>query len=134
MTDPERNYDIGDREALAISRALQNWRHWLEATKEPIEIITDHKNLVNFSKPQILKQRQARWLQALQRFNYIIKYRPGDRNSAADALSRRAELEPMEKPREQVLIPAERFVPLGQGEEINNFIQKLQTMVTNTAI
>ncbi len=68
MTDPERNYNIGDREALAIIRAFQHWRHWLEATKEPIEIITDHENLVNFSKPQILKQRQARWLQALQHF------------------------------------------------------------------
>jgi len=74
MTAPERNYDIGDKEALGIIKPLQHWRHWLEATKELIEILTDHKNLVNFSNPQILNQRQRRWLEALQRYNYFIKY------------------------------------------------------------
>jgi len=56
MTPAEKNYDIGDKEALAIVKPLQHWRHWLEGTTLPIKIITDHKNLVNFSKPQILNQ------------------------------------------------------------------------------
>src|SRR5258706_12376471 len=83
MTAPERNYDIGDKEALGIIKPLQHWRHWLEATKEPVEILTDHKNLVNFSNQQILNQRQRQWIEALQRFNYFIKYQPGTKNSAA---------------------------------------------------
>ena len=58
MTPAERNYDIGDKEMLAIVKPLEHWRHWLEGTKLPIEIRTDHKNLVNFLNPQILKQRQ----------------------------------------------------------------------------
>jgi len=74
MTVPERNYDIGDKEALAIVKPLHQWRHWLEGTKEPIKILTDHKNLTNFSKLQILNQRQARWLNVLERFNYTIGY------------------------------------------------------------
>jgi hypothetical protein len=51
MTAPERNYGISDKEALAIVKALQHWRHWLEGTKIPIEIIMDHKNLQYFTKP-----------------------------------------------------------------------------------
>jgi len=74
MTAPERNYNIGDKEALAIVKTLQHWRHWLEAVKEPIKILMDHKNFTNFLKPQILKQRQARWLNALQQFNFTISY------------------------------------------------------------
>ena len=59
MTPAERNYDIGDKETLAIVKPLQHWRHWLEGTRLPIEIITDHKNLENFSNPWILNQRQT---------------------------------------------------------------------------
>lgn len=29
-TKTESNYDVGNRELLAIVRALQEWRHWLE--------------------------------------------------------------------------------------------------------
>jgi len=66
MSPAEKNYNIGDKEALAIVKPLQHWQHWLEGTTLPIEIITNHKNLVNFWKPQILNQRQMQWLQALQ--------------------------------------------------------------------
>ena len=51
MTPAKRNYRISDKEALAIIKALQHWRHWLEGTKIPIEILTDHQNLQYFTKP-----------------------------------------------------------------------------------
>jgi hypothetical protein len=54
MTAPERNYGILNKEALTIVKALQHWQHWLKGTKIPIEIITDHKNLQYFTKPQVL--------------------------------------------------------------------------------
>jgi transposase InsO family protein len=113
MTPAEKNYDIGDKEALVIVKPLQHWRHWLEGTTLPIEIITDHKNLVNFSKPQILNQRQMRWLHALQRYNFVIGYRPGAQNSAADALSRRQDLTSNEDERvPQTLLSPQQFVDL----------------------
>src|SRR5258706_71378 len=56
MTPAERNYSIADKETLAIVKSLQHWRHWLEGTKLPIEILTDHKNLEYFTKPQILNR------------------------------------------------------------------------------
>lgn len=45
MLEAERNYDIYNREMLAIVRALKDWRHYLEGLPEPFEIITDHCNL-----------------------------------------------------------------------------------------
>ena len=41
----ERNYEIHDKEMLAIIRALEEWRHFLEGTEHQFEIWTDHKNL-----------------------------------------------------------------------------------------
>jgi hypothetical protein len=41
----ERNYEIHDTEMLAIIRGLEEWRHYLEGTRHPIEIWTNHKNL-----------------------------------------------------------------------------------------
>ena len=136
MTPPERNYDIGDKEALGIIKPLQHWRHWLEGTNEAIEILTDHKNLVNFSNPQILNQRQRRWLEALQRFNFIIKYRPGTRNTAADALSRRDELHPTEKPKEQILLPREVFdkLPKLEDTEQESLESVLNAMATDLTV
>lgn len=43
-----------DKEALAVVKSLQHRRHWLEGTKLPIEVLTDHKNLEYFTKPRIL--------------------------------------------------------------------------------
>lgn len=43
----ERNYDVGDRELLAIKMALEEWRHWLEGAEQPFLIGPDHKNYVH---------------------------------------------------------------------------------------
>ncbi len=45
LSPAERNYDIGNRELLAIKLALEEWRHWLEGAKHPFTVLTEHKNL-----------------------------------------------------------------------------------------
>ena len=45
MTPPEKNYEIYDKELLAIMTALKSWRHYLLDAKQPFEIWTDHENL-----------------------------------------------------------------------------------------
>ncbi len=45
LTAPERNYDVGDRELLAVKLALEEWQHWLEGAEHPFTVWTDHKNL-----------------------------------------------------------------------------------------
>ena len=46
ITEPELNYDIHDKELLAIVEALREWRVYLEGTKYPIQIYIDYKNLL----------------------------------------------------------------------------------------
>ena len=112
MNAAERNYGISDKEALPIVKGLQHWRHFLERTKEPVRIITDHRNLEYFKSPRFLNRRQLRWLEQLTHYYYEIVYRPGDKNSAADALSRKAELRPdvADEERPAVLFDPERFI------------------------
>ena len=41
----ERNYEIHDKEMLAVMRSLEEWQHFLKGAKHKVEIWTDHKNL-----------------------------------------------------------------------------------------
>ena len=59
LNETERNYEIHNKEMLAIIRELENWRHLLEGAHFKFEIWTDHKNLEYFMKVQKLNQRQA---------------------------------------------------------------------------
>ena len=92
LSGPERNYDVYDKELLAIKVCLDEWRHYLEGG-EFVEISTDHRNLEQFlqKSPRVLTGRHARWLLFFSRFNLKIVYRPGVQNGKADALSRREE-------------------------------------------
>ncbi|KAK3551030.1 hypothetical protein QTP70_011522 [Hemibagrus guttatus] len=60
LSPAEQNYDIGNRELLAIKLALEEWRHWLEGVNHPFEVITDHKNLQYLREAKRLNPRQAR--------------------------------------------------------------------------
>lgn len=45
LSPAEHNYDIGNRELLAMKLVLKEWHHWLEWAKHPFMIYIDHKNL-----------------------------------------------------------------------------------------
>ncbi len=87
MSPAEQNYDIGNRELLAIKLALEEWWHWLEGSQHPFEVITDHKNLQYLREAKRLNPRQARWALFFTRFHFTVTYRPGHKNLKADALS-----------------------------------------------
>jgi hypothetical protein len=84
----EQNYKIHDTEMLAIIRGLEEWRHYLEGAKHPVEIWTDHKNLEYFRVAQKLNRRQAGWSLYLSRFNFTLHHKPGRSMGKPDALSR----------------------------------------------
>ena len=50
LNETERNYEIHDKEILAIIRGLESWRHLLKGAQSKFEIWTDHKNLEYFIK------------------------------------------------------------------------------------
>jgi hypothetical protein len=58
LSPAERNYDIYDKELLAVIRAFKEWRHLLEGTATPVLLITDHKNLEYFMTTKVLTKRQ----------------------------------------------------------------------------
>src|SRR5258705_10070620 len=91
LSPPERNYNIYDKEMLAIIRALEQWRHYLEGAKHPVQVLTDHKNLEYFMTAQKLSRRQAHWSTYLSRFDLDLSYRPGKSSTKPDLLSRRTD-------------------------------------------
>jgi len=91
LSPVERNYEIHDKEMLAIIRALEEWRHFVEGAEHPFEIWTDHKNLEYFMTAKKLNRRQARWSLLLARFDFLLHHRPGKTMGKSDALSRRAD-------------------------------------------
>jgi len=86
----EWNYEIHDKEMLAIIRALEEWRHFLEGVTHLVEIWTDHKNLEYFMMAKKLNRHQARWSLHLARFNFLLHHHPGRTMGKPDVLSRRA--------------------------------------------
>jgi len=89
----ERNYEIHDKEMLAIIRALEEWRHFLESVTYLVEIWTDHKNLEYFMMAKKLNCRQACWSLHLARFDFLLHHRPEHAMGKLDVLSRRADHE-----------------------------------------
>jgi len=85
----ERNYEIYNKELLAIVEALTKWRQYLLDTKEPFEVWIDHENLKYFREPYKLNERQAQWYLKLQDYDFTLKYILGKTNMKADILSRK---------------------------------------------
>uniref|UniRef100_A0A3Q2QFS9 Gypsy retrotransposon integrase-like protein 1 n=1 Tax=Fundulus heteroclitus TaxID=8078 RepID=A0A3Q2QFS9_FUNHE len=88
LSKAEQNYDVGNRELLAVKLALEEWRHWLEGSKLPFLVWTDHRNLEYLKTAKRLNPRQARWALFFGRFDFTLSYRPGSKNGKPDALSR----------------------------------------------
>ena len=93
LNEMEHNYEIYDKEMLAVIRCLEAWRHFLEGTRGKFEIWLDHKNLEYFMSNQKLNRRQARWALYLLRFDFILKHVSGSRMGKADGLSKRSDWE-----------------------------------------
>ncbi|KAL0173533.1 hypothetical protein M9458_029501, partial [Cirrhinus mrigala] len=61
LSPAERNYDVGNRELLAMKLALEEWRHWLEGTRHPFTILTDHRNLEYLRSAKPLPAPRRPW-------------------------------------------------------------------------
>ncbi|KAH9244808.1 hypothetical protein BASA81_017770 [Batrachochytrium salamandrivorans] len=89
MNNAERNYDIYDKELLAVVDSFKHWRHLLQGGLHPVTVLCDHKNLEYFMSTKKLTRRQARWSLELSEYTFTITHRPGKLNGRADSLSRR---------------------------------------------
>src|SRR5258705_7737336 len=91
FSNTEWNYQIHNKEMLAIMCALEEWRHFLEGSDQKFEIHTDHKNLSYFREAHKLNHRQAQWSLYLSRFDFVLTHKPGRQMGRPDALSRRVD-------------------------------------------
>uniref|UniRef100_A0A2N9J4I3 Integrase catalytic domain-containing protein n=1 Tax=Fagus sylvatica TaxID=28930 RepID=A0A2N9J4I3_FAGSY len=80
-------YPTYDKELYALVRALETWQHYLWPREFVIH--TDHESLKHLKGQGKLNQRHARWLEYIETFPYVIRYKQGKENIVADALSRR---------------------------------------------
>ncbi len=83
------NYEIYDKEMLAIVESLEHYRHYFEGLGQQITIYSDHHNLLWFTETKVYNRRQARWAEKLSKFDFTIVFRPGRDGGKPDALSRR---------------------------------------------
>ena len=114
FTPSEINYEIYDKELLAIIDSLATWRYLCIGSPHPIIIFTDHNNLRYFMSSKRLNRRQARWSLFLADFNFELHVRPGPTQLVADPLSRQRKYQPTKGDavsvvNEQVLLGFNRF-------------------------
>nr|KYP52749.1 Retrovirus-related Pol polyprotein from transposon 17.6 [Cajanus cajan] len=72
---PTLNYPTYDKELYALVRALQTWEHYL-VTRE-FFIHNDHESLKYLRGQGKLNKRNAKWVEYLEQFLYVIKYKKG---------------------------------------------------------
>jgi hypothetical protein len=91
FTPAEINYEIHDKELLAIVNSFKHWRRYCEGAVHQVQVFSDHQNLEYFTTIKVLNRRQARWAQELAGIDFKIFFRPGFQNGKPDVLSRRSE-------------------------------------------
>ena len=108
----KRNYDIYNRELLAVIWGLKTWKHYLRGSPFPVKVFTDHKNLLYFKEPCKLNRRQERWMLDISNYNLKLIHVPGRELAGPDILSRRPDLIPKENNdnKQITLLPESLFV------------------------
>jgi hypothetical protein len=130
FTPMERNYDIFERELLAVMKALHHWRPHLAATETPVTVLTDHTNLNHWKTPKKVNRRVARWFGELQEYNLVIQHIPGKLHTAANMLSR----PPIEDKGEGnnnnlMLLPEEMFIRLQTSKDADPVDEALKRKI-----
>jgi len=123
----EQNYEIHNKEILAIICALEEWRHFLEGATHLVEIWTDHKNLEYFIMVKKLNRRQACWSLHLARFDFLLHHCLGRTMGKPDALSRRADHGNGASNNENIVLLRSEFLAVRalKGVELTGIEQKI---------
>ena len=87
----EVNYDIVEKEALAIYWSIQRSKLFLMGRK--FVVYSDHKPLQYLFNNNKVSPKLIRWRLALQAYDFEVKYCKGDDNVAADCFSRICSME-----------------------------------------
>jgi len=129
LSDMERNYEIHNKEMLAVIRCLEAWRHFLEGATVKFEIWMDYKNLEYFMKAQKLNQRQAQWTLYLFRFDFMFKHIPGSKMGKADSLSKRLDWKVgVEKSNENKMLVKPEWLEVRKTEAVEIIVDRVDLL------
>ena len=124
---PERNYNFHDKELLAIVEAFTRWRHYLEGSSTPIDIVTDHRNLQYFSTTKILTHQQAHWSEFLSTFNLVICFHPG--KLGTKALTRQWDIYPKEGNSDYATVNPQNYRPVFTSKQLASSLRATSLVV-----
>jgi hypothetical protein len=125
MTSYKENYDVHDKELLAIVVVLEHWRIYAESCLDLV-IFLDYKNLVNFTTTKTLNRRQVRWAELLGQHKFKIVYTLGKDNGRADALSRRTDIAGTKRIIKSTILTEYEDGSLGSAKYVNNLIMSIE--------
>lgn len=86
LSPRNRLLSVYDRELLALVHAVTKWHQYLSI--QPFTILTDQHSLKYLLEQRLSTPAQYRWVTKLMGLSYVIHYKKGKENVAADALSR----------------------------------------------
>ena len=105
LTSTEQQYNIHNKKMLAIIKALEKWRIYLQEAKYQTIIKSNHKNLQYFMTTKKLNEQQAQWAEILAEYDFIIQYYKEKDNNWADILNRKSDFVKKEiKKKEQAML------------------------------
>ncbi|RVW25127.1 Transposon Ty3-I Gag-Pol polyprotein [Vitis vinifera] len=78
------NYPTYDKELYTLVRALETWQHYL--WPKEFVIHSDHESLKHLKGQGKFNRRHAKWVEFIETFPYVIKYKQGKENIVAGAL------------------------------------------------
>ncbi|XP_058008301.1 uncharacterized protein LOC110662402 [Hevea brasiliensis] len=83
------NYSTYDKELYALVRALETWQHYL--WPKEFVIHCDLESLKYIKSQHKFSRRHTKWVEFIESFPYVVKYKQGKENVVVDALSRRSQ-------------------------------------------
>lgn len=133
LSQAERKYSVGEKEALACVWACEHWHVFLWGRK--FELRTDHQALVTLLSSRGTGRRStriARWSARLLYYNFDVLYHRGSDNKVADALSR-LPLSNVQEQEEEVVSLVSTCITKAQLQEAvqsDLLLQQVMTYVT----
>ena len=68
----ETRYSTTDQELLAVMFSVKQWRCYLHGAAHPFVLVTDHHPNTYLGTKPLLSNRQARWSEKLQEFDFYV--------------------------------------------------------------
>src|SRR5229473_7661609 len=128
LNPAKQNYNIYDRELLALIQGLEEWRHYLEGLLFLVIAWVDHQNFTFFRQAQRLNRWQARWLLYVSRFNLKLTHIAGKEMTVPDALSRQNDFDTSQDNEDVTLLPKKMFARIEVENDSNYKNQIVEAM------